>query len=204
MNLFGKKPTPEEYVKKWKRELQHEQRNLERTIRSIQMEEQKTKIQVKQLAKKGDKQNLASAKILAKEILRSRKATERLYKSKTQLNSVAMQLTEQMAMMKLSGIMAKSTQVMAAMNNLVKLPQLNKIMMAMSREMEKAGLIEEMMDDVMDDDEEIEDAADEEVNKIVEEITMGVKTARVATGDLPTKDEEKEEDLTSRLDALKS
>jgi len=52
MNLFGKKPTPEEYVKKWKRELQHEQRNLERTIRSIQMEEQKTKIQVKQLAKK--------------------------------------------------------------------------------------------------------------------------------------------------------
>jgi len=115
-----------------------------------------------------------------------------------------MQLTEQMAMMKLSGIMAKSTQVMAAMNNLVKLPQLNKIMMAMSREMEKAGLIEEMMDDVMDDDEEIEDAADEEVNKIVEEITMGVKTARVATGDLPTKDEEKEEDLTSRLDALKS
>jgi len=152
----------------------------------------------------GDKQNLASAKVLAKEILLSRKATERLYKSKTQLSSVGMQLTEQLSMMKLSGIMARSTQVMAAMNNLVKLPQLNKVMMAMSREMEKAGLIEEMMDGVLDDDDELEDAADEEVDKIVEEITMGVKTAKVATGALPTKEEDKEEDLTSRLDALKS
>ena len=30
------------------------------------------------------------------------------------------------------------------MNQVVKLPQLNKVMMAMSREMEKAGLIEEV------------------------------------------------------------
>jgi hypothetical protein len=39
--------------------------------------------------------------------------------------------------MKLAGVLQKSTAVMAAMNQLIRLPQLNKIMMAMSREMEK-------------------------------------------------------------------
>lgn len=91
MSLFGKKITPEEHVKKWKRELKHEERNLERTIREIDLQEQKTKREIKLLAKKGD---LASAKILAKELLRSRKAKERLYKSKAELNSVSMQLTQ--------------------------------------------------------------------------------------------------------------
>lgn len=93
--LFGKKPSPEEMVKKWKRfvtfqttnpnlfcsELRREDRNLEKTIRSIlqfvfkfnmigiELEENKLKRSIKDLAKKGDK---ASAKVLAKEIVRSR------------------------------------------------------------------------------------------------------------------------------------
>jgi charged multivesicular body protein 3 len=57
--------------------------------------------------------------------------------------------------MKLAGVMQKSSVVMAAMNNLVKLPQLNQIMVSMAREMEKAGLIEEIMDDVLDNDSEV-------------------------------------------------
>lgn len=91
MSLFGKTPTPEEYVKKWKRDLKHEERNLERTIREIEMQEQKTKREIKMLAKKGD---MGSAKILAKELLRARKTKERIYKSKAELNSVSMQLTQ--------------------------------------------------------------------------------------------------------------
>jgi len=204
--LFGKKPSPEEYVKKWKRELKKEERNLDRSIRSIELEEQKIKKSIKELAKKGDKQNLNSAKTLAKELIRSRKAKENIYKSKAQLNSVAMQLTQNLSMMKVAGVMQRSTQVMAMMNNLIRLPQLNKVMMAMSREMEKAGLIEEMMEDVIGDDDDIEEAADEEVEKVMEELTMGLKTANVATGPLPSKSQEKEEDmdeLEARLGALK-
>jgi len=208
MNLFGKRPTPEEYVKKWKRELKKEDRNLERNIRSIELEEQKIKRSIKELVKKGDKQNLNSARTLAKELIQSRKAKENIYKSKAQLNSVAMQLTQNLSMMKVAGVMQKSTQIMGYMNNLVRLPQLNQVMMVMSREMEKAGLIEEMMEDIIPDNEEIEEAADEEVEKVMEELTMGLKNASVATGKLPAK-KSKEEDaddlgeLEARLGALK-
>jgi charged multivesicular body protein 3 len=40
----------------------------------------------------------------------------------------------------------------------------------------KAGIIEEMIDDTMDvmDDEDIEEAADEEVNKVLMEVTAGI------------------------------
>jgi charged multivesicular body protein 3 len=205
MSLFGKKPKPEEYVKKWKRELKREERDLERNIRSIEMEENKLKASIKQMAKKGDKSSMASAKTLALELVKSRKAKERLYKSKAQLNSVSMQLTTQLAQMKMAGIMAKSTQVMAAMNQLIRLPQLNKVMMAMSREMEKAGLIDEMIEGILDDD-ELEEEADEEVNKVLEEITIGIKTAPVVSDELPVKQQGKEEDVTdleARLGKLK-
>jgi len=178
---------------------------LDRNIRSIEMEEQKIKASIKQLAKKGDKQNLASAKVLAKELIRSRKAKENIYKSKAQLNSVAMQLQQNLSMMKVAGVMQKSTQIMGYMNNLIKLPHLNQVMMAMAREMEKAGLIEEMMGDMVPDDDDIEEAADEEVEKIMEEVTMGVKAAPVASHRLPQAEKEEDMgDLEARLGALKA
>jgi len=201
MSLLGKKPSPEEYVKKWKRELKKEERDLDRNIRSIELEEQKIKRSIKELAKK---QNLASAKTLAKELIRSRKAKENIYKSKAQLNSVAMQLQQNLSMMKLAGVMQKSTQVMAMMNRLVRLPQLNQVMMTMAREMEKAGLIEEIMSDAIGDDDEIADAADEEVEKVLDEITSGLKNP-VPNHDLLSKQKgEEDEDLQERLGALKA
>ena len=65
------------------------------------------------------------------------------------------------------------------MNQLIKLPQFNAVMQTMAREMEKAGLIEEMMNDTLDsmDDEGIDEAADTEVNKVLDEITATLPAA---------------------------
>ena len=58
---------------------------------------------------------------------------------------------------------------MKTVNDLIKVPELNQTMQQMSREMMKAGLIEEtmgeMMDDVFDTD-DIEEDADAEVDKV--------------------------------------
>ena len=48
---------------------------------------------IKQAAKRGD---TATAKLLAKEIVRSRKAVSRLHTSKAQMNSVMMQMENQL------------------------------------------------------------------------------------------------------------
>lgn len=102
---------------------------------------------IKERLKKGDK---GSAQILAKELIRARKAKENIYKSKAQLNSVTMQLQQNLAQMKIAGTMQKSAQIMQMMNESVKLPQISQVMMTLGREMEKAGMIQEMMTDVLE------------------------------------------------------
>eukprot|EP01122_Echinamoeba_exundans_P013789 TRINITY_DN6077_c0_g1_i1.p1 TRINITY_DN6077_c0_g1~~TRINITY_DN6077_c0_g1_i1.p1 ORF type:complete len:143 (-),score=46.14 TRINITY_DN6077_c0_g1_i1:43-471(-) len=97
-----------------------------------------------------------------------------MYKSKAELNSVSMHLQQNLATYKLAGAIKKSADVMRMMNNLIKLPQLNQTMMVMAREMEKAGLIEEMIDDMMDNDDEVEDEANEEVDKVMDELALDV------------------------------
>jgi charged multivesicular body protein 3 len=171
------------------------------------MEEGKVKRSIKELIKKNDKK---SATILAKEMVRSKKAKERLYTSRATLNSVSMQLQQQLSMAKIAGTMQRSTQVMDMMNNLVKLPQLHATMMAMSQEMTKAGLLEEMIDEAIED-EDLDEAAGEEVEKIILGLTQEVlsKGAKVPSHALPapaaTEEpaEEKEDDLTARLNALR-
>jgi charged multivesicular body protein 3 len=57
----------------------------------IQREAKKTELSIKECAKRGDKHSMV---VLAKELLRSRKAVTRLYTSKAQMNSVTLHLNE--------------------------------------------------------------------------------------------------------------
>lgn len=60
-------------------------------------------------------------------------------------------------------------QVMQAMQALVRLPEVAQTMQDLSKEMMRAGIIEEMLDDTMssmEDEEEMEEAAQTEVDKV--------------------------------------
>ena len=89
--------------------------------------------------------------------MNTRKAKERIYTARTQLESVSMQLQAQISMAKVSGCLQKSTEVMQAMSQfrcilasislifssssfsqrLIQLPELRQTMMDMAREMER-------------------------------------------------------------------
>lgn len=63
---------------------------------------------MKQAAGKGDQ---VALRMLAKELVRSRKATNRMYLSKTQMNSVALQLQHQLVQIKMMGSIQKSRDI---------------------------------------------------------------------------------------------
>ncbi len=205
---------------------------MDRQIRSIKREEDKIKKSLKEAAAKNDKQICT---ILAKEIVRSRKAVNKLYTSKAQLSSVQMQMQQQLgeflqrflyrnpkfivfkilATLKVAGSLAKSTEVMQAMQNLVKLPQISATMREMSMEMTKAGILEEMIDETMEsieDVEEIEEEAQSEIDKVLWEITAGklgeAPSVPESSMQQPAAAEPEEEDdmteMQSRLEALRS
>lgn len=209
--LFGQKK-PEELAKEWRSKLRTETRQIDRQIRRIQMEETKIKRSVKEAAKKGDQ---TVVRMLAKELVSSRRAVARLHKAKAQLNSVQLQLQQQVQQAKVMGALQKSTEVMTYMNNLMKMPEIAATMRTMAREMEKAGMLEEMTEDILEDALEIEDE-EEEVEEAVDQVldeVLGSKlrSAMVGSGDLRVESEaeveveedEEEEELANRLNALR-
>ena len=220
MGLFGKSKSadPKEQVQEWCKKIRKEGYNLDRQINSIKREELKVTKSLKDAAKKGDTD---VCKILAKEIINSRKSVNKLYTAKANLNSVQNQMKGQLATLKVSGSLAQSAEVMKSMNALVKIPETQKVMMELSKEMMKAGILEEMLDDTMEglnESEDLEEAAQEEIDKIILELTTGKLTdAPAALRDsLPIQEtrevveqEEPEsegelEEMQSRLEALRS
>ncbi|KAG8935491.1 Vacuolar protein-sorting-associated protein 24 [Tulasnella sp. 418] len=193
--IYG--PTPEEKVRAWQQKLKAESRALDREIRQLNQAQTQAKQSVKQLAKKGD---VKSAKMLAKEVVRSEKQKDKLHVSKARLGSIGTQLQHQLAMVKVTGSLQKSTEIMKLSNDLIKLPQISATMRAMSMEMMKAGIMEEMLEDTLetvDDDEELEEEAEAEVEAVLYKITEGVLGKAGPVGqDLPTKEVEQEEEET--------
>ncbi|CAG0900187.1 unnamed protein product [Darwinula stevensoni] len=211
MGLFGKseQKSPKDQVREWCSRLRKE---------GIQREEDKVKKTLKDAAKKGDKDVCL---ILAKEIIHSRKAIGRIHIAQANLKSVEYQMQNQLATLRIAGSLQKSTDVMKAMHTLIKVPEVAATMQDLSKEMMRAGIMEEMMDDTMEsalgDTDEMEEEAQQEIDKILWELTAGQlgQAPKAPKDQLPAaaekeaeaSDEENEEELSemrSRLAALRS
>nr|CRZ21758.1 BMA-VPS-24 [Brugia malayi] len=174
MGIFGrdKKVDTKEAVRELQRKMRTELRQLDRQIHAIEREEMKVKRQIKESAKKGDRDVCI---VLAKSILQSRKAVSKIHGTKAQINSVVMGMQQQLATVRMAGSLQQSTDVMRNMQQLVKVPEIMSTMRELSKEMMKIGIIDEMIEETMEsvEPEELEEAAQEEVDRILYEITAG-------------------------------
>jgi len=127
-----------------------------------------------------------------------------------------MKLSRNISSVKVAKCMAKSAEMTRAVNDLISIPEMQKQMMGLAREMEKAGLIEELVGDAIDGavgGEEVEADADAEVAKILTEMDIDfMDGTTVGTAALKTKiaepevaeevDTSEEDALRARLEAL--
>lgn len=198
-------------------------RKLDRDIQQLKATEQKTKTLIQQSSKRAQrnpsmaKQANQDVRIFARELIRVRKQNSRLMTSKAQLQSVQMQVNEAFSVRKIEGSIKASTGIMKDVNSLVRLPELTGTMRELSSELMRAGIIEEMVDDTLMDNEMLEgeaEEADEEVDKVLSEVLKDRLPVSKAKEELPTApqaEEEEEEDqaellaqMRGRLEALKS
>ena len=86
MGLFGKskQADPKEQVNEWCKKLRKEGNQLERQVNAIRREEAKVTKSLKEAAKKGNKDVCL---ILAKEVVNSRKAINKIYAAKANLKT---------------------------------------------------------------------------------------------------------------------
>jgi len=214
-------PSPEEQKRKCTQIMRANERKLDREILNLKTLDSKTRNLILQASKRAQrnpsqaKQASAETRIFARELLRVRKQHQRLTTSKATLNSVQMQVNEAFGMRKIEGSMKNSVGIMKDVNTLVRLPELTGTMQELSMELVKAGIIEEMVEDSMPNDELLEgedEEAESEVDKVLGEILKDKVQAPAVPVDQPT-EPAVEEDLDSeemmaamrgRLEALKS
>lgn len=185
--------------------------------------ETKTKGLIQQSAKRAErnpsqaKQAAQETRIYARELIRVRKQSARLQTSRAQLQSVGMQVNEAFSVRKIEGSIKSSVGIMKDVNTLVKLPELTGTMRELSQELMKAGIIEEMVGDTLDNQDLMEaedEEADAEVDKVLGEVLKD-RLPTAAEPDIapvqPVEAEEEDEDqeemlaqMRGRLEALKS
>jgi charged multivesicular body protein 3 len=127
-----------------------------------------------------------------------------------------MQVNEAFAVRKIEGSIRASVGIMKEVNSLIRLPELHATMREVSMELMKAGIIEEMVDDVLPEDGEmdLEGEAEGEVDKVLGEILKRPEEKEVQPK-LPAapvpdpkknepEEEEEEEDAEEMMDQMRN
>ncbi|KAH7825321.1 Vacuolar protein sorting 24A (Vps24A) [Monocercomonoides exilis] len=201
--LQKSKDDPKELIREWKRSIRRAKRETDKQIRDIENGEQKVKREIRDCLQRNDNVN---AKVLAKEIVRSKKSRERLYTASSHLDSIESELQHQYAIYRTTKAIEGASGIIGHMNECFKLPSLRETMQDLSREMMKAGVVDEMITETMDDmDEDLDEEADAEVEKTIQSILDGsfekISTKKISE---PAKTEEHPSELDNRLMAVRS
>ncbi|KAF8477068.1 Snf7-domain-containing protein [Kalaharituber pfeilii] len=205
------KPDPATQLRKCNQLIRANARQLDRHISQLKQLEAKTKNMIITTSRRKNVQ-AKETRLLARELVRIRRQSARLSTSKAQLESVGMQVNEAFSVRKIEGSIRASTSVMKDVNSLVRLPELTGTMRELSMELVKAGIIEEMVQDSLpeEDLEELDEEAESEVDKILGEILdKKLKdTGRVPDAQIEEPEVEPQEvvleGMRERLEALKS
>ncbi|WVQ94573.1 hypothetical protein IAU59_001653 [Kwoniella sp. CBS 9459] len=168
--LFGRSMTPAERLRQHQRSLQKAQRELDREKGKLEAQEKKTMADIKRNAKAG---NMNACKILAKDLVRTRRYIQKFTQMRVQLQAVSLRMQTLRSNEQMAQAMKGATRAMGQMNRSLNLPQIQKIMNDFERESSTMDMKEEMMSDAVDDAMEGEDEGEgEEVesDKILKEV----------------------------------
>ncbi|KAF9164002.1 ESCRT-III subunit protein did4 [Actinomortierella ambigua] len=179
--LFGRQ-TPAEALRAHQRALTKAQRELDRERMKLEQQEKKLIVDIKKTAKAGQ---MNACKVMAKDLVRTRRYIQKFYAMKTQLQAVGLRIQGLRSNQQMAEAMRGATKAMGAMNRSMNLPQIQKIMMDFEKENEMMDMKEEMMSDTIDDAmEEEEDEEEEEaiVSQVLDEIGISLDMAMPGTG----------------------
>lgn len=123
-------------------------RELEREREKMQREEKKLQIEMKALAKKGQ---LGAARIMAKDLIRTRNAISKFHQMKAQLQAVSIRVQTMSSTAAMADAMKGAARAMYAMNHQVNVPGMQRIMMQFEKEGDMMEMKQELMDSTIDD-----------------------------------------------------
>ena len=89
VRAFGRRLTPAERLRQHQRSLEKAQRELDRERTKLEQQEKKLIIDIKKSAKAGQ---MPACKVMAKDLVRTRRHIQKFYQMKTQLQGIALRI----------------------------------------------------------------------------------------------------------------
>ncbi|KAJ6547290.1 Snf7-domain-containing protein [Mycena capillaripes] len=174
-SLFGRTVTPAERLRQHQRSLAKAQRELDRERGKLEASEKKLIADIKKSAKDGQ---LNACKVMAKDLVRTRRYVQKFYQMRTQLQAVGLRIQTLRSNQQMADAMRGATRAMASMNRGLNLPGIQRIMTEFEKESSMMDMKEEMMsdavDDVMDEEEDEEEEGDKILKEVLDEIGVGL------------------------------
>ncbi|ORX85419.1 hypothetical protein BCR32DRAFT_217089 [Anaeromyces robustus] len=204
-NIFHK-PTSKEILRKQKRALNRAIRDLDRERAKLEQQEKALIVNIKNTAKKNQ---VNACKIMAKDLVRTRRYIQKFYEMKTQLQAVSLRIQTLQSNQTMTEAMKGVSSAMKTMNKQINLPQINKIMMNFEKESELMDIKEEMVNDAIDnvmEEEDDEEESENIVNQIFDEIGISLNQELVDTPQTALKVSntvDEDQALRNRLDNLR-
>ncbi|KAJ2829517.1 ESCRT-III subunit protein did4 [Coemansia erecta] len=160
--------TPQEKLRQNQRALRKAQQEITRQVTNMERQEKKLLTDIKKSAKDGQTN---ACKIMAKDLVRTRRYMKKYAGMRTTLQALEMRLQRLTTSQQMSTAVFEATKAMRSMNMGMNLPGIQKVLMDFERESGvmdmKEEMIDETMDDAMQDDEEDEEEETEAVVKQV-------------------------------------
>jgi len=142
----------------------------------MESEQKKLITNIKKAAKANQQ---ATAKVMVKDLVRSKNYVNRFIMMKTQLNAVGLKIQTMKSHEAMSSAMKGVTKCLVMMNKQVSMPELQKIMQDFVTENEKSELQQEIMDDTIDDamaEEGSEEAENAIYNQVMDELGLSFQS----------------------------
>ncbi|XP_034244443.1 charged multivesicular body protein 2a [Thrips palmi] len=164
--LFGRRMTPEEMLRQNQRALNRAMRDLDREKAKMEQQEKKIIMDIKKMAKEGQ---MDSVKIMAKDLVRTRKYVKKFMLMKANIQGVSLKIQTLRSQNSMAEAMKGVTKAMQNMNRQMNLPQIQRILQEFEKQSEIMDMKEEIMNEAMDDAME-DDGDEEETDAVVSQV----------------------------------
>ena len=164
------KPTLEEQLKENKRMINRAVRELDRERSKLEQEELRITAEIRKQAKSN---NIASVKVMAKDLVRTRKYVSKFLAMRSHLQGINLRMQTVKSTEAMARNLKATTAAMSKVNAKLNLPELNAVLQEFQKETEKMGITDDVMgeaiDDVLGDADDIE-LEETVVSQVLDEI----------------------------------
>lgn len=178
-SMASKKLTLEEQMKQNKRMIDRAVRELDREKRKLEQQQHQVEMDIKKAAKENQ---MGSVRIMAKDLIRTKRYVEKFYQMRTQLQAVGLRMQTMKSTEAMSRAMKGACSAMTRMNHALNLPALQRIMQQFAVESERMDMTEEVMEDAVDGVMDA-DGDEEDEEKVVSQVLDELGITRA--GELP-------------------